>query len=224
MRKLYHYVHCPYCVRVRLVLGFLKIPYDSIVLRYDDVKTPVGLTGVKMLPIFDFNNGEIQNESLNIIKKLDTENLLSIKLIDDFEKVAEVEKLIDSIGKSVHALCMPYWVFTPEFDENSRTYFQNKKEKKKGPFFRLIRNKESYLKNLTSILFELEMRIKPYWNGSQLTIFDIMIASHLWGMYIFPEFQFPPKIHQYLQDIKSQSEFKYHEDFWESEKPCYRRD
>ena len=39
--KLYHYVHCPFCVRVRMILGFLQLPYQSIVLPYDDEVTPV---------------------------------------------------------------------------------------------------------------------------------------------------------------------------------------
>ena len=34
--KLYHYVHCPFCVRVRLALGFLNIPFESHVIAYDD--------------------------------------------------------------------------------------------------------------------------------------------------------------------------------------------
>jgi glutaredoxin 2 len=224
MKKLYHYVHCPYCVRVRFVLGLLKIPYDSIVLRYDDEKTPVNLTGVKMLPILDFENGENKNESLEIIRQLDNKNTLSLDLLLNSEKLLEVETLLDSIGKSVHALCMPYWIYTPEFDEKSRHYFQEKKGKKKGPFFRLIKNKDSYLKSLSSTLYTIEKQIKPYWEGQNLSIFDIMIASHLWGMYIFPEFQFPLNIHEYLQNIKSQCEFDYHEDFWRSEKPCFNKD
>lgn len=224
MKKLYHYVHCPYCVRVRFVLGLLKVPYDSIVLRYDDEKTPVNLTGVKMLPILDFENGENKNESLEIIRQLDDKNTLNLDLLLNFEKLLEVEKLLDSIGKSVHALCMPYWIYTPEFDEKSRSYFQEKKGKKKGPFFRLIKNKDSYLKSLSSTLYDIEKRIKPYWEGKNISIFDIMIASHLWGMYIFPEFQFPPMVHEYLQNIKSRCEFDYHEDFWRSETPCFNKD
>ena len=49
---------------------------------------------------------------------------------------------------------------------------------------------------------------------SELTLNDILIGSHLWGMYIFPEFQFSPKIHNYLQSIKLKCHFEYHSDYW----------
>ena len=60
--KLYHYVHCPFCVRVRMGLGYLGINFESIVLAYDDEKTPVKLTGKKMLPILVSDDGKAHNE------------------------------------------------------------------------------------------------------------------------------------------------------------------
>ena len=49
--QLYHYVHCPFCVRVRMALGHLKIPYESIVLPYDEEEIPLEMCQKKMLPI-----------------------------------------------------------------------------------------------------------------------------------------------------------------------------
>lgn len=212
--KLYHYVHCPFCVRVRMGLGLLRIPWESHVLPYNDEKTPVDLTGVKMLPVIVDDEGKAQNESLDILKRFDTAGLLNWSFYQE-ENKTEVDGLITALGNPVHSLCMPYWVWTPEFTEESRQYFQSKKEIKRGPFKELIKNKATYIKELDTLLAEkLEPNLEPFYKSSTLTIVDIMIASHLWGLYIFPEYQFDPGIHQYLQEIKKATGFDYHADFW----------
>lgn len=210
--KLYHYVHCPFCVRVRLALGYLQLAYDSNVVPYNDEETPTKLTGKKMLPIMAFDDGTVMNESLDIINKLDSNNLLKNELMITHQE--EINALLDRIGKPVHNLCMPYWIWTPEFNEQSREYFQKKKEIKRGPFKNLIHQKEEFIAELDLILAGLENDLRPFYKNNEMTILDIALAAHLWGMYIFPEFQFSPKIHQYLQKVKRQCAFDYHSDFW----------
>lgn len=211
--KLYHYVHCPFCVRVRMALGLLNQNYQSIVLPYNDEKTPVDLMGVKMLPIFEWQENDVSNESLDIIKRLDSENILSNDLLDQ-PIVKEVEDLLSEIGSNVHSLCMPYWMWTPEFDNESREYFQKKKEVKRGPFNKLVHRSDEFIDGLNKTLENLATKLTPYYQSDKLTVLDIMIASHLWGMYILPEYQFPQAIHSYLQKVKSETRFNYHEDFW----------
>lgn len=197
-----------------MALGHLKLSYSSTVLPYNDEETPKKLTGVKMLPIADIN-GEVMNESLDIIKKSDPDNKLKLDLLDDSKTSEKIESLLAEIGKNVHSLAMPYWIYTKEFDQVSRTYFQNKKEKKRGPFNDLMRKSPEFKKDLNRTLNKLEEHIDPFYSGQKhLTILDIMIASHLWGMYVVPEFQFSDKVHQYLQTIRKETGFHYHEDFY----------
>jgi glutaredoxin 2 len=193
-------------------LGFLNLSYQSIVLPYHDESTPINLTGKKMLPIVTLDSGKSMNESLDILKLLDTTDRLKFSSLAN--KKEKIDHLLSQIGENVHSLCMPYWIWTPEFNEASRNYFQSKKEEKRGPFKNLIHNKESYIAKLNLILDELEKNLTPYFESSEISILDIMLASHLWGMYIFPEFQFSPKMHNYLQTIKKQCGFDYHQDFW----------
>jgi glutaredoxin 2 len=197
-----------------MALGLLGISYESIVLPYDDEETPVKLAQKKMLPIFEWATSDASNESLDIIKRCDEKNILKNELTETPLFKEEVEDLLSKIGSQVHSLCMPYWIWTPEFNDSSRKYFQTKKEVKRGPFNKLIQNRHDHLDKLEIVLNDLEQKLSPFYKSESLTIVDIAIASHLWGMYIFPEFQFSPKIHKYLQEIRKQCHFDYHEDFW----------
>lgn len=211
--KLYHYVHCPFCVRVRLGLGYLGLPYESQVLPYDDESTPVKLTGVKMLPILEID-GSPKNESLDILELVDQKNKLHIKELKASPDLKNFETLLNKLGKNVHNLAMPYWMWTPEFNDDSRKYFQKKKEEKRGPFTELVKNQSVFMQEIQKDLRDLSQDLKPFYRSENITIKDIMIAAHIWGLYVVPEFQFDPGIHQYLQVVKEKCRFNYHEDFW----------
>ena len=210
---LYHYVHCPFCIRVRLVLGFLNLNYESVVVSYDDEDTPKSLTGKKMLPILAHDQG-VMNESLEIISFLDSANKLKYQQLTGTKDFIKVTELLNLIGESIHSLAMPYWMWTPEFSESSRNYFRIIKEKKRGPFSNLVKNQSFFLNQLDPSLKDIEKSLSPFYNSSEFSLYDILIASHLWGLYVVPEFQFSEKIHHYLQAVKQICHFNYHKDFW----------
>jgi glutaredoxin 2 len=211
---LYHYVHCPYCLRVRMALGFLKIPYESKVVPYDDEATPLQLTGKKMLPALVHEQGAM-NESLDIIDFIDKKNSLTTRETLKSQDFKKFELFLTKLAAPIHSLAMPYWMYTPEFSESSRMYFQKKKEEKRGSFKDLVKNKDKYFAELLPLLKEAEEAIDPFYHSKTFNIFDILLASHIWGLYIVPEFQFSDKLHQYLQSIKKICHFDYHKDFWE---------
>lgn len=193
--------------------GFLGTPYESVVTAYDDEATPIKLTGKKMLPIVEYDDGTAQNESLDLIKRQDKSSCMG------WDQLAlnldELNSLLDKIGGHVHNLAMPYWIWTPEFNESSRKYFQTKKEVKRGPFKNLVHNQKSYADLLTTLLeTELTTKLKPFYKSDKFTIMDIMIAAHLWGMYVVPEFRFSEAVNDYLQKVKEITKFNYHEDYW----------
>lgn len=210
---LYHYVHCPFCVRVRMALGYLGLNYESRVTAYDDEETPVKLTGKKMLPAL-VDGSRAMNESLDIIQYLDEQNVFQVENVKNDPHFPEFESLLIKLGEQVHSLVMPYWIYTPEFNESSREYFQHKKEQKRGPFRELVKNRADYQHRLNLILENLSLDLKPYYRSESLSLYDIMLASHLWGMYVVPEFQFAPELHRYLQQVRSLCHFNYHGDFW----------
>ena len=207
--KLYHYVHCPFCLRIRMALGFLKLSCTSIPLDYDDEETPVRLAKQKMLPIVEWDSGEHTNESLDIIDRLDSDNVLRKELA-----TPELHTLLNRLAVPMSNLAMPHLIWSKEFSEKSRNYFQRKKESKRGPFVRLIHNQQQYLDELNPILEELESDIEGFYGSDRVTLPDILLASHLWSLYMVPEFQFSPKLHDYLQRVKKECRFNYQEDLW----------
>ncbi len=210
---LYQYVHCPFCVRVRMALGYLGLAYKSVVLAYDDEATPIGLTGKKILPALAHPGGAM-NESLDIISFCDVQKKLDVSALTESPDYKNFETLLSSIGSLVHSLAMPYWMQTPEFTPSAREYFQKKKEQKRGPFKDLVKNQSKFTDELSSYLQKLEQNLHPFYQSSTLTLKDIMLAAHLWGLYVVPEYQFYPKLHNWLQSVKDQCHFNYHEDFW----------
>ena len=196
-----------------MALGYLGINYKSIVLSYDDEKTPIALIGKKMLPIVKFPDGTIANESLDIISTLDKNDQLNTRFILNNE-IDSLNEILSQIASPTHNLTMPYCIYSPEFNPNARKYFQSKKEEKKGPFSKLVQNKNMYIDEISQLLETMGQEFTPYFRGEFFSLKDILIACHLWGLYIVPEFQFSPKIHHYLQSVSQICHFNYHEDFW----------
>jgi len=196
-----------------MALGFLNLAYSSVVIPYDDEVTPVRLTGKKMLPALG-DGKKVMNESLDIIQLIDTKNELQTKDIICTEDFKIFEAYLNFLGSPIHSLAMPYWIWTPEFTESSRIYFQKKKEEKRGPFKELVKNQQTFIAKLEQEWPRLILELKPFYKSSTFSLYDILLASHLWGLYVVPEFQFPPEIHHYLQEVKRITKFNYHQDFW----------
>lgn len=212
--KLFHYVHCPFCVRVRMTLGYLGLEYQSVVLSYDDEKTPMELAGKKMLPIMTIGK-KVMNESLDIMAELDQENVLRVQNLRTGEGFKKFETLLTEIGGPVHSLAMPFWIWSPEFKESARNYFRAKKEAKRGPFQELVKNQTRFVNEIQPILKKLENDLTPFYQSETFSVKDILLAAHLWGLYSVPEFRFTEKIHSYLQSVKSTCQFNYQQPLWE---------
>jgi len=194
-----------------MTLAFLDENYRDQVLQYDDESTPLKLTGVKMLPIWQDKSGKAMNESLDIIKHLDKDNRIpALKQADN----EELENWLSKLGSNVHNLAMPYWVWTPEFKESSRNYFEAKKSKKRGPFKELAKNRNHFEEQIIKDLKYFESNLTPWYKSEEFTLADIMVAAHLWGLFVVPEFRFSDKMHSYLMAVKSKTKFDYHAPFW----------
>ncbi len=200
-----------------MALGFLGLPYRSIILPYDDEKTPMQLIGKKMLPIMMID-GTPMAESLDIVRRIDTDDRLSTSAaLADATAWSELEAIVRRLSENVHALAMPHWVWTAEFTPAARNYFIAKKSLKRGPFAKLVARRTEFESALMSDLRTLSVHLRPFWDGDRFTIKDVAIAAQLWGMYVVPEFRFSQEWHDYLMAIKNLCHFEYQAGFWESE-------
>ena len=69
--KLYHYDHCPFCVRARMIFGLRGVEVENIILANDDEDTPIGMIGAKQVPILEKDDGTFMGESLDIVHYID---------------------------------------------------------------------------------------------------------------------------------------------------------
>ena len=179
---LYQYLHCPYCIRVRLALGFLEIPYTSVILPYSDEETPLKMTGQKMAPILQKEDGSYMNESLDIIHYLDTKQLLNISSKIAENSLNDINQWLSQLSKPLFNLLMPYYLNSIEFSDKDRLYFQRKKEKKRGPFTELVKKRSHFIEEIDQHLNFLQGKLKPFFENEKMQIHDILIASHLWRL------------------------------------------
>ena len=193
-----------------MACDFLSVPYESVILPYDDEQTPLALTGKKMLPIWE-DGKSVLNESLDIISYIDGGGRLSSL---DSDSMDRVETFLDEISGPLYKLAMPYFIYTPEFNESSRRYFQDKKEVKRGPFSQLVQKRRELEQELQLGLLRWEKHLQPWFLSKSFSLADVLVASHLWGLYVVPEFQFSVKWHEYLQSVGKTCHFEYHEDYW----------
>lgn len=166
-----------------------------------------------------FADGSILNESLDIIEKIDTENRLKTNLLKNNSlQQNDFQNKLDQLSDPLFKLCMPYFIYSKEFTPKARDYFLAKKEAKRGPFHLLMQKDQraQHEQLVQQYIAGFSVQLSPFYQSDQISIFDIALASHLWGLYCVPEFRFEDKVHQYLQMIKNQCHFDYHEDFWKS--------
>ena len=76
--KLYIYEHCPYCVKARMIFGLKNIPIELEYLLNDEEDLLIRLNGVKQVPLWQQDNGEVMSESMNIVKAVDSLNNASV--------------------------------------------------------------------------------------------------------------------------------------------------
>ncbi|MCF6767292.1 glutaredoxin 2 [Thiotrichales bacterium 19S11-10] len=158
--QLYHYEHCPYCIRVRVVLGVKNILMDLINLPYDDKETPINLTSRKTLPILVLDDGKAIDESLDICQYLDF--IDDHPIIESQKASKEVKEKVNTLNDKIKPLVYPRAYLHPlnQYDfptQSAVNYFRLPKEEKMGiNFSEALIHSQAYLKEVLEILSNLE--------------------------------------------------------------------
>lgn len=199
-----------------MTLGLLNIPYHSVILSYSDETTPVQLTGKKMAPFIKKEDGAYLNESLDIMEYLDELQILKIRMTKQTDTFQQTENFITTISTPLFNLLMPFYLNGKEFSDQDKAYFQRQKEIKRGPFHNLVHRRQEFIVEINAHVEKLCQGLTPYYQSTHLGLCDILITSHLWGMYLAHSYRVPPKLHDYLQRVSAQCHFVYDADLWKT--------
>lgn len=211
MLTLYHYDHCPYCVKARMIFGLKHIPFQLKALLYDDEITPHSFIGAKMLPILKTEK-EYMPESLDIVRYVDDH--FNRPLVN-WREDTQLNQWLDKCGDNSYFLAMPRWVKAPleEFKTpSSREYFQRKKEQHIGPFPEALNNTKSLIEEMEECLKELETLFSnkdKYWK-SQLSVNDFHLFAYLRMLSIVKDISFPEKVASYMKTLSEESKLPLH--------------
>lgn len=205
--KLYHYDHCPYCVRARMIFGLRGVPVDEQILLNDDEATPIGLVGAKQVPILQKPDGSHMPESLDIVRYID-EYAGKERLNETVRP--EVQAWLDKVGAYSNRLVMPrdVQIGLPEFATQSAIdYFVAKKEKNIGSFAENLAKTDEYLAKLTDDLQALDalMLSEHALNGQAPSMEDIIVFPILRNLSMVRGAAFTAKQRAYLDNMSRQS-------------------
>lgn len=213
---LYHYDHCPYCVKVRMLIGLKNIPFETKALPNDDERTPIGLTGKKMVPIIIREDGKPMNESLDILAYLDTLPAYGAPIVGDSRSDLRLQKWLQDARQYHYFLAMPRWIKIglPEFSTDSAVqYFVAKKTAFMGSFEQRMAETPRLMDQAHAHLAELEkiMGDSEYIWG-ELTLDDFHLFATLRALTCVRGLKFPPKIDRYMNNLSKKSKVHLH---WE---------
>ena len=203
---LYQYDHCPYCIRVRMVLKCKGIDYKCITLAYDDVATPTRIYGKKILPFIIKSDETVLGESLDIINyldHLDEKPIVSKKGITD-----GIQNQLNKMRSKANQLVKPRLVNVKINDfatKGAIDYYENKCIKKIGlNFAHLLENTSDYLPVVQAGLDEIETlwpnEAKGTQNfyGSTFSMADLYLFPFLRNLTVVKELHFGTRVASYL--------------------------
>ena len=211
MLMLYHYDHCPYCVKARMIFGLKQVPFQLNALPYDDESTPKSFIGAKMLPILKTEK-KYMPESLDIIRYIDER--FQTPLVD-WKEDDQLSEWINKCGSNHYFLAMPRWVKAPLEEFNtpaSKDYFQRKKENHIGPFSEALNKTENLIKEMEGRLNELESIFSnksKYW-FSRLSVNDFHLFAYLRMLSIVKGLSFPEKVSAYMKNLSEEGGVPLH--------------
>lgn len=214
MMRLYHYDHCPYCVKARMIFGLKNIPLELVALANHDDATPVSMVGKKLVPILKNHEDRYMGESLDIIAYADELKDFGPPILERCPKDAELNLWLTEARQYHYHLAMPRWpqVGLPEFESSkSVDYFINKKSLSIGDFDEAIRATPELVQMALSHLQVLEqgMPSAGYWHG-YVSVDDFHLFSTLRVLTVVKGIKFPERVENYMNTLSEKCKVPLH--------------
>lgn len=234
--SLYNYDHCPFCVRVRLALGFKNIKHNLVFMANDDVHTPTAMVGKKIAPIMRFPPENTDEEDMLMMESMDI-----IEFIENDERFGPTNVLKPASGRTdlkewqnsikflLRTLQRPRYVATgllPEFQQlDSRHGFIanhplppfDKAEWKEMDDFsqKLSIYAEAMANDPTVMIEELNAKLvalddivycDTYCTEGGLSLDDIDLWARLRSISIVSDVQWPDGLRRYMDNLAELSD------------------
>ncbi len=211
--KLYHYDHCPFCVRVRMIIGWKGLQVEEEILANADEQRHYELIGAKMVPILEKDNGDRIKESLDIVAYID-QNCGQPLLCDSPEQYehSELNNWLERAAPLIRHLVHPrnIRIFGQDFPAQvDRDYYEVRKSRSIGPFDAAFTNSAHYIGELEPLLEEL----KPLLKQSQLRLgrpgyAHILLFPALRSLTHVKGLAFPAELRSYLKALSRETKVK----------------
>ncbi|PXF39990.1 Glutaredoxin 2 [Gracilariopsis chorda] len=205
---LYVYDHCPFCVRVRHLLGLKNIKYNLVFLANDDVTTPTALVGRKVVPIFQpqGTGGPAQPESLDICKHVDNDPRFGAPgLLKSATPRDDIAKWMDELAMPMRRLSRVRFSRAPlpefVFQEARETYIRNHPLSDPGDYEDNFDRSTEYITQVQERLDELaEMIYSPeHCSPHGLSYDDIVLFPRLRTLTIVKGLVLPKRLREYVE-------------------------
>ncbi|MGF1729372.1 glutathione S-transferase N-terminal domain-containing protein [Photobacterium kasasachensis] len=209
--KLYAFDSCPYCTRVRALIGLkdidCKIEYFALGELPTDIVDKLENFTVPILeyPVEDINEKAVMTESFNIFKKLDQ---LTEAYFKEYEVSGEIEQHLLALRQPQALLCYPRMPFLnlPELaTESAMVAFTTSREAYLGKTLQqALIDTEDHLSEIKAPLLALdaELETEALLNGERkLTINDIVVFAELRNLTMVEDLQLPAGLLAYLNYI-----------------------
>ena len=209
---LYDYNHCPYCVRIHMMLKRKNIKAKIITLTYDDAETPTKIYGKKVLPFIIKPDNSILGESLDIISYLD--NIDSSPILSDKNLPEEVNQAMRELRPYASKLYKPRIVKTNIIDFSTQgaiEYAENKFAKKNGESFaQWLEQSNDFLPHAQENLNKIGELLNNTTNfyDEIFSMADIHLFPTLRNLTVVKDLVFPDNLKQYLQYQAEQADLK----------------
>jgi glutaredoxin 2 len=210
--KLYHYDHCPYCVKARMIFGLKGVAVTLHALLNDDEATPIRMIGVKQVPILERGDGSFMPESMDIVRYVD--GLDGNPCLRGAPNPA-IATWLAGVRDYIYKLAMPRWVEAPleEFaTPSARAYFTHKKEAMIGDFGEQRARSTEYIARANADMAALAPLItSPEAVNGTLSEDDIHLFAALRAFSIMRGITYPTAVEAYRQTMATRADVPLHD-------------
>lgn len=206
--QLYVYDHCPFCVRVRHVLGFKNVKYNLVWLLNDDVATPTGLIGKKLVPIFQAGGAGSAaiGESLDICTMVDSDPRFgAVGAVGPPTDRTDIPELLKTLSAPMRRLTRPRFCAAPlpefTFAEARAAYVDNHPLKDPDSYEENVARSAEYIATIQTLLQPLADMIHSSEAISEggFSYDDVSSFPPLRSLTIIKGLELPKRIRDYVE-------------------------